>query len=258
MGPYEAFEKREEAMDLLEEYGGKMVIKTRRGGYDGYGNRVVSSLEEIDRALRDFTGSSVYAEAFIPFKCELAVMAIRTKDDDIKLYPVVQTIQENNICLEVLAPSPEATAINNKAREIALKVAGSFTGAGAFGIEMFVDENDQVLLNEIAPRVHNSGHYTIEACESSQFEEHIRAVTGLPLASTEMKVKAAVMLNILGKFNGEYSFDDNLEIPDNVRIHMYGKTPNKVGRKMGHITVVGDNIDDLRKQAQQIRSLIEV
>jgi 5-(carboxyamino)imidazole ribonucleotide synthase len=257
MGQYEAFTDRYEAADLLNEYDGKMVIKTRRGGYDGYGNRVVNSQEEIDKALKDFSGSPVYAEAFIPFKCELAVMAIRTKSGNVKLYPVVKTIQENNICLEVLAPSPETEDINEKAKSIALQVINSFEGAGAFGIEMFVTESGEVLLNEIAPRVHNSGHYTIEACESSQFEEHVRAVTGLPLSSSDMKVPFAVMLNILGKYNGEYYLED-LPLPENAHLHMYGKTPNKIGRKMGHITVAGDDIDTLRKQAQDIRNLIKI
>src|SRR5579884_1441912 len=163
MGEYAAIKDQKEAYSLLEKFGGKMVIKTRRGGYDGYGNRVVDSREGVNRALEDFKGKALYAEKFVPYQKELAVIAVRGQDGTIITYPVVETIQKNNICHEVLAPAAVKEDAEEKATAMARQVAGIFGGAGAFGIEMFLTRDGQVWLNEVAPRVHNSGHYTIEA-----------------------------------------------------------------------------------------------
>lgn len=259
MGLYAPIETARDAYKLLDKYDGKMLIKTRRGGYDGYGNRVVSSKEEVDQALADFAGQPVYAEAFVPFDKELAVMVVRSTAGDIVTYPVVETIQKNNICHEVLARAEIDATITQKALEMAKQVASQFEGAGAFGIEMFLADG-KVLLNEIAPRVHNSGHYTIEACETSQFENHVRAVTGMELGPTNMKVPAAVMVNILGDRNApaEPQGIAEAENDPNVKVHIYGKAQTKIGRKMGHLTTIGDTVEAARERAEKARKLISI
>jgi phosphoribosylaminoimidazole carboxylase PurK protein len=258
MGPFAPIDAAADAYGLLEAYGGKMLIKTRRGGYDGYGNRVVASRPEIDQALTDFVGQPVYAEAFVPFSKELAVIVVRGPNGEIVTYPVVETIQQNNICHEVLAPAEVSEDIEQAALSMATKVAEQFSGAGAFGVEMFLTPDGAVWLNEIAPRVHNSGHYTIEACITSQFENHVRAVTGLPLGPTDMKVPAAAMVNVLGTYNGEpQNIDKNSPSP-HTKVHLYGKTPNKLGRKMGHVTATGDSVAKARKLAESARKEIKL
>lgn len=260
MGPYKAIESPEDAYSSLEEYGGKMLIKTRRGGYDGYGNRLVISREDIDKALSDFKDKPVYAEAFVSFKKELAVIVVRGSSGEIVVYPVVETIQKNNICHEVLAPADVDETIKEQASEMAQNVASKFEGAGAFGIEMFLTQDNRILLNEIAPRVHNSGHYTIEGCVTSQFENHIRAVTGQLLGPADMKVPAAVMINILGERNGpvELRGVEEAEQEPHTKVHIYGKNPTKIGRKMGHITTTGDTLAEAREQAERARKLISI
>jgi phosphoribosylaminoimidazole carboxylase PurK protein len=260
MGEYHTIGSADEAYGLLEKYGGKMLVKTRRGGYDGYGNRLVASRKQVDQALKDFDGRQVYAEAVVPFAKELAVMVVRGRKGDVVTYPVVETIQKNNICHEVLAPAQIDEATKQKALDLAQQAAGSFEGDGAFGIEMFLTKDGKVWLNEVAPRVHNSGHYTIEACQTSQFENHIRAVTGLPLDPTDMKVTAAVMVNILGQYNGEPSdegLDKASQFP-HTYVHIYGKSPNKVGRKMGHITVTADSVEQAKQTAEAARKEIKL
>lgn len=254
------FTSQTEATALLRKFGGKMVIKTRRGGYDGNGNMVISSPAGIKRALTHFAGRPLYAEKFVPFKKELAVMIARGLDGSIIAYPVVETIQARNICLEVLAPAPISKALQRKALALALKIASYLEGAGVFGIEMFLTKTGKILINEIAPRVHNSGHYTIEASRTSQFEQHIRAITGLPLGSTELMVPAAVMVNILGEQIGPAQvggLDDALAIA-HTSVHIYGKAQTKIDRKMGHITATAATIELARKRARSARKKLTI
>ncbi len=260
MGPYGAIETADDGYQLLEKYGGKMLIKTRRGGYDGYGNRVVKSRQEVDEALTIFAGKPVYAEAFVKFRKELAVMAVRSTKREIVTYPVVETVQKDSICHEVLAPAEIDESIKQQARTMAEQVAIQFDTAGAFGIEMFLTKDNRIWLNEVAPRVHNSGHYTIEACQTSQFEEHIRAITGLPLQPSDMKVPAAVMINILGERDGPVELNglDEAEQEPHTNVHIYGKSPTKKGRKMGHITSTGQNLSEAKHRAEYARKLISI
>lgn len=244
----------------LKKFGGKMIIKTRHGAYDGRGNMVVSSEEDIATALKAFEGRALYAEAFVPFVKELAVMVARSTDNDVALYPIVETIQQRNICIEVLAPAPIKNAEYRDAEAIALKVAGLLQGAGTFGIELFLTVDGTVSVNEIAPRVHNSGHYTMEASRTSQFEQHIRAVAGLPLGDTAMVVPAAVMINILGERNGPThltGLKEVLAIP-HASIHLYGKSPTKIDRKMGHITVTAKTVEEARANARRAREQLSI
>lgn len=252
----------------LQEFGGRMLLKTRRGAYDGRGNMVISSEADIATAFKTFNGQALYAEKFVPFQKELAVMVARglqagngnESTDETAIYPVVETIHERNICIEVLAPAPVEAAIAAEARRVALAVANNLEGAGVFGIELFLTATGEIIVNEIAPRVHNSGHYTTEACRTSQFEQHIRAVTGLPLGPTDMIVPAAVMVNILGERNGPtqpIGIDKANENP-HTTVHLYGKSPTKVDRKMGHLTAVGNTLEQARKRAHNAKALISI
>lgn len=260
VAPFTDISDTASATAALKKFGGKMIIKTRHGAYDGRGNMVVSSEEDIAKALEAFEGRALYAEAFVPFVKELAVMVARSTENDVVLYPIVETIQQRNICIEVLAPAPIKNAEYRDAEAIALKVAGLLQGAGTFGIELFLTADGTVSVNEIAPRVHNSGHYTMEAARTSQFEQHIRAVAGLPLGDTAMVVPAAVMINILGERNGPTrlaGLKEVLVIP-HTSIHLYGKSPTKVDRKMGHITVTAKTVEEARANARRAREQLSI
>ena len=187
-------------------------------------------------------------------------MIARNQKGEIVPYPVVETVQKNNICHFVLAPAQISRLAKKRATQVAIKTMSLLKGAGVFGIEMFKTKDDQVQINEIAPRVHNSGHYTIEACITSQFEQHIRAVTGLPLGKTDMIVPASVMVNILGDRLGRANvsgMDKALAIP-NVSVHIYNKKDTKPERKMGHITVVDKNINSAYRKAKLARKYIKI
>lgn len=260
VAPFTDISDTASATAALKKFGGKMIIKTRHGAYDGRGNMVVSSEEDIAKALEAFEGRALYAEAFVPFTKELAVMVARSTENEVVLYPIVETIQQRNICIEVLAPAPIKNAEYRDAEAIALKVAGLLQGAGTFGIELFLTADGTVSVNEIAPRVHNSGHYTMEAARTSQFEQHIRAVAGLPLGDTAMVVPAAVMINILGERNGPTrlaGLKEVLAIP-HTSIHLYGKSPTKVDRKMGHITVTAKTVEEARTNARRAREQLSI
>lgn len=230
--------------------GKKFLLKSRKMGYDGYGNSTIKNKFEFDSALKRLTSrhSELYAEEFVKFRKELAIMIVRTKKE-IKSYPVVETIQKNHICHLVIAPAQIEKRISKRVEEIAIHSVEAVKGYGIFGVEFFLDENENILVNEMAPRPHNSGHYTIEACITSQFENHIRATLGLSLGSTEMVNPYAVMINLLGKRNevGILQNYDSVLLDEKIKLHIYGKKDSRTGRKMGHITVIGENLNSLIK-----------
>jgi 5-(carboxyamino)imidazole ribonucleotide synthase len=238
------------------EHGYPCLLKARRLGYDGYGNVTIHSGEDIPAAwakLGADTGRELLAEAFIPFERELAVMVLRGRDGENRLYPVVETVQQNHICHIVRAPAPVPGETARQAAEIARQAVQVFDGVGVFGVELFALADGTVLYNEIAPRPHNSGHYTIEACVTSQFENHIRAVLGWPLGSTVMTAPAAVMVNLLGQREGRADSDgirEALAVPG-AHLHIYGKREVRPGRKMGHITALGDTLEQAEATARQ-------
>ncbi len=237
-------------------FGYPFLLKARRNGYDGYGNVTIRSAADILPAWRKLgadTGRELLAEAFVAFERELAVMVLRGRDGEARTYPVVETVQQNHICHIVRAPAPIPAQIAEQAAEIACRAVEVFEGVGVFGVELFALADGTVLYNEIAPRPHNSGHYTIEGCVTSQFENHLRAVLGWPLGSTEMLAPAAVMVNLLGKREGKA--DPNgiraaLAVPG-AHIHVYGKRDVRTGRKMGHITALGDTLEQAEAVARQ-------
>ncbi len=247
-------------LSAAKKYNYPIILKARTDAYDGRGNALIRNSADILPALEKLKNRKLYVEKFIPFTKELSVIVARNLTGEIVTYPVVETIQQNNICHLVLAPAPIDIKIQKQARQLAYQVIDCLKGAGVFAIEMFLDKNNQVLVNEIAPRVHNSGHFSIEACYTSQFEQHIRAITGLPLGRTDMKVPAAVMINILGDRFGPSQLeglDLALAIPG-VSVHIYGKNETKPERKMGHITIVDQDLKSALKKAKLVRSYIKI
>lgn len=217
------------------------MLKSRKEAYDGRGNFPVRSKNDFKAAL-DALGKNrdLYAEKWANFRMELAVMVVKT-NNDVLSFPTVETIHENSICKLVYAPARGVSeAINRKAQELAKKAVACFWGKGVFGVEMFLLEDDTLLINEIAPRPHNSGHYTIEACPISQYEAHLRAILDLPLDQEDLQLREpAIMLNILGGETPDSHFQFAKEALKHRRtkIHLYGKGQARKGRKMGHITV---------------------
>ncbi len=247
-------------LQALSDFGGKMLLKKRHESYDGKGNAVVASEDELRTAMEKFGTAKLYAERFIEFSKELAVVIARDIKGKIKVYPAVETVHINNICHEVFEPAPINAAILQNAEALGLKTAKHLQGSGVFAIEMFFGKNDELLINEIAPRVHNSGHLTIEANKTSQFEQHIRAISGMELGNTDMKVPAAVMINILGERDGlaEPKGVESAEKLGNVYVHVYGKAESRRGRKMGHITVTADTLELAKEKAEKARSLVTI
>lgn len=251
---------RNDILSAANFFGYPFLLKARFDAYDGRGNALIQNEKDIDTGFGKLKGKELYVEKFVPFKKELAIMVARNTKGEIATYPVVETVHKNNICHTVSAPAPVDEIVKKRAKVVATKVMSSLKGAGVFGIEMFLTKNNQVLVNEIAPRVHNSGHYTIEACVTSQFEQHIRAITGLPLGKTDMIMPAAVMVNILGERVGAArteGLEKALKIP-HVAVHIYGKIETKLERKMGHITVIGKTINEAYEKATQARQFIVI
>lgn len=218
-----------------------VVLKTRRHGYDGQGTVVVQTVEEWEYARRDLRDRPLLWEEFVPFERELAAIAARSVSGEIAVYPIVETQQEQQVCRRVFAPVPLPPEVITQAAAIARTILEALNVVGVFGIELFLTREGKVLVNEIAPRVHNSGHFTMDACETSQFEQHLRAVCGLPLGSVALRSSAAVMVNLLGY---EHSTSDyatkrqQLAAVPNAHLHWYGKVESRPGRKLGHVTVL--------------------
>jgi 5-(carboxyamino)imidazole ribonucleotide synthase len=238
--------------NLGDEFGWPLMLKARRDGYDGRGNVVLHSPTEAEQACAHlgWPARKLYAEAFVDFERELACIVVRGLDGQVVQYPVVETIQDpaQHICCEVLAPASIAEGAALQAANVARGAVEAVDGLGAFGIEMFLLTDGQVVVNELAPRPHNSGHYTIDACWSSQFDNHVRSVLGLQLGDTGLRAPAAVMLNLLGTSGEPVDADAALSVPQTF-VHLYGKSENRRGRKMGHVTAVGTTLQEARERA---------
>lgn len=235
------------------------VWKAARFGYDGTGVKIVRTFKD----LAYLTNSECITEQLIPFKNELAVIVARNESGEIKTYPVVEMEfhPEANQVEYVICPARIDASIAKKAQEIALQVADSFDFVGLLAVEMFLTNADEILVNEVAPRTHNSGHYSIEASYTNQFEQHLRSILNLPLGNTESKV-AGIMVNLVGEegFAGDviYKNIENIIQIDGVTPHIYGKKQTKPFRKMGHVTIVDTDIDKARKTAQKVKETIRV
>lgn len=260
---FEKIDSEEDLHSFGEKRGFPFVLKARKYGYDGYGNATIFSKENISEAWNKFynpdTKRDLMAEEFVDFTNELAVLVARNTNGQTEVYPCVETVQYRHICHEVIAPAEISDELQNKARQIALKCVNSISGVGIFGVEMFLTTSGEILINEIAPRPHNSGHYSIEACYTSQFENCLRAVCGLPLGLSKMITPAAVMINLLGQRDG-------IGVPDRISevllhrkisLHLYNKKQSRIGRKMGHITALGNNQQEARTLAKSAADAVE-
>lgn len=230
------------------KFGWPVVLKTRRNGYDGKGNFTLRSPADIPAAWLALRGdtNALLVEAFWPFAKELAVIVTRGRDGSTAIYPVVETEQHNHVCHLVRAPAAIPPELAERAAAIALRAVTAVGAVGSFGVELFLSAAGELAVNELAPRVHNSGHYTIEACVCSQFENHVRAVLGWPLGSTRLIAPAAVMLNLLGTHLAPgrlLGLEQALAVPG-AHVHLYGKAMAGAGRKMGHVTALGQTIDE--------------
>ncbi|KAF7852148.1 hypothetical protein BT93_L0538 [Corymbia citriodora subsp. variegata] len=243
-------------------FGYPLMVKSKRLAYDGRGNAVAKTAEELSSAVAALGGfeRGLYVEKWAPFVKELAVIVARGRDNSVLCYPVVETIHKENICHIVKAPASIPWKIGKQATDIAHKAVCSLEGAGVFAVELFLTRDGQVLLNEVAPRPHNSGHHTIESCYTSQFEQHLRAVIGLPLGDPSMKTPAAIMYNILGEEEGEQGFRLANRLMGralNIKgaaIHWYDKPEMRKQRKMGHITIVGSSLGTVEAQLNALLS----
>jgi 5-(carboxyamino)imidazole ribonucleotide synthase len=235
------------------------VWKCTEFGYDGNGVKVIRHSSDLD----SLPNVECIAEAMVPFKNELAVIVARNVSGEIKTYPVVEMEfhPEANQVEYVICPARIKESVAQKAREIALEVSRKFNHVGLLAVEMFQTENDEILVNEVAPRPHNSGHYSIEASYTSQFENHLRAILDLPLGNTASKV-AGIMVNLVGAegFSGEVVYENIEQILkiDGVTPHIYGKKQTRPFRKMGHVTIVNENMDEARKIAEEVKNTIRV
>jgi 5-(carboxyamino)imidazole ribonucleotide synthase len=235
------------------------VWKCTEFGYDGNGVKVIRQISDLD----NLANVECIAEEMVPFKNELAVIVCRNPSGDIKTYPVVEMEfhSEANQVEYVICPARIDDTVAEKARAIALNVSEKFNHVGLLAVEMFQTEDDEILINEVAPRPHNSGHYSIEASYTSQFENHLRAILNLPLGNTDSKV-AGIMVNLVGEkgFSGNVIYENIEKILgwDGVTPHIYGKKQTRPFRKMGHVTIVNEDIAEARKIAEDVKNTIRV
>ncbi|MEK0318561.1 MAG: 5-(carboxyamino)imidazole ribonucleotide synthase [Nitrosopumilus sp.] len=255
--PVTEFIEIESLSDLqnkIKNFGFPALLKARRDAYDGRGNCKINSKDDIDQAFEFIGNRKMFLEKFVDFKMEVSVIAARNTRGEIATYPVVENIHEENILRMTIAPARVSFIISEKAKQIATKTMEVLKGAGVFGIEMFVTKNDDILINEIAPRVHNSGHHTLESSKTSQFEQHLRAILGLELGDTTI-LHPAIMYNILGPkgFQGKYKpvkIDE-----ENVFLKMYGKEESKPKRKLGHFNVISTESETIEQLLERINNL---
>jgi len=247
-------ENKEELNKMIDKMGLPLLLKTRRDAYDGRGNYKINSKSDMDDALDLFADKSLMVEKFIKFTKEVSVIAARNTKGEIATYPVVENIHENNILRTTIAPGRVSENVKKQAEEIGKKTMEVVHGAGVFGIEMFVTENEEILINEIAPRVHNSGHHTLQSCITSQFEQHLRAILGMELGDSSIKFPT-IMYNILGPktFQGEYNV--LIKKQDNVHLKMYGKLESKPQRKIGHVNIVDRDNSGIGRLLNQVEDL---
>jgi 5-(carboxyamino)imidazole ribonucleotide synthase len=238
-----------------------IVIKSRRLGYDGQGTFIVRDRNDLEAISKRFGAGFLMLEEFIPFERELAVMAARNALGEVVVYPVVETYQKDRVCHWTIAPAAIAPEIQAKIETMANHLLEQLQAIGIFGIELFLTNDGRVLVNEIAPRTHNSGHYTLDACEVSQFEMQLRAIADLPLGSPAMKYPGAVMVNLLGY---ETSQSDYIEKRDRIAalphayLHWYSKNESRPGRKLGHVTVLLKPADITFSPSEIQQKLLEI
>ena len=243
-----------EVDSFLHEYGGRVVAKVARGGYDGKGVRVITSSADITQWLTALApGESLLLEELVSFRRELAQLVARRPSGELALWPVVETVQQDGVCSEVIAPAPHSAGrIADVAAQIAADIAEGLNVTGVMAVELFETTDDRILVNELAMRPHNSGHWSIDGSTTSQFEQHLRAVLDLPLGATGLTEPFSVMVNILGgpQTGGLPSrYAQAMKLHPTAKFHSYGKE-GRPGRKVGHVTASGDDLADVAYQAR--------
>ncbi|MBD7938831.1 5-(carboxyamino)imidazole ribonucleotide synthase [Cytobacillus sp. Sa5YUA1] len=248
VAPYAEIHATEDIYANIEALGFPAVLKTARGGYDGKGQYVIHNEAEIEKAKELLNHGACVLEKFIPFQKEISVIVFRNPNGETAFLPVGENVHQDNILHQTIVPARISELAAQTALEEARKIADDFELVGTLAVEMFLGENDEIYINELAPRPHNSGHYSIEACETSQFEQHIRAVCNWPLASTEL-LKPAVMVNILGEH--VESLIQAIPTVTDWKVHLYGKAEAKFKRKMGHVTLLRDNVEEALREVEE-------
>ncbi|MEI2631634.1 MULTISPECIES: 5-(carboxyamino)imidazole ribonucleotide synthase [Bacillus] len=233
VAPYSIVKTKDELKQAVQELGLPAVLKTCRGGYDGKGQFVIKEEAQIEQAAALLEHGTCILESWVSFEMELSVIVIRSVNGEISTFPAAENIHHNNILFQSIVPARVEEGIQKKAAELAVKLAEELNLVGPLAVEMFLTEDGELLVNELAPRPHNSGHYTLDLCETSQFEQHIRAICGLPLGKTDL-LKPGMMVNLLG--DEVKLVEEEPELLKEAKLYIYGKHEIKKGRKMGHIT----------------------
>lgn len=248
---------------FIQQHGFPVMLKSSKGGYDGYGNCLAKNFEEAKRGYEQLGGTKgreIIVEQGIDFEREVAVTVARNTKGEMVVYPVCDTIQENHMCNLVAAPSTISEELAKRIQYYAQTAMSGIDAVGVFSFEFFITKDARVLLNESAPRPHNSAHYTMDACECGQFENHIRAIVGEKLGNPSLKFLQSMMLNILGTQNGKACFegDEDYRGNSNIFFHIYGKTDSRIGRKMGHVNLVGSDRNELLNIAKDLEEKIRI
>lgn len=237
-----------------------LVLKARRHGYDGQGTFMIKNNDSLRSTWQKLNYAPVLLEEFIAFERELAVVAARSINGEVVVYPVVETQQQEQVCRRVVVPAQVSLEVREEIKAIAHTLLNNLQVIGVFGIELFLTKTGKVLVNEVSPRTHNSGHYTLDACATSQFEQQLRAVTGLPLGSPQLNCAGAVMVNLLGYESSQSDYLDKRQQLANkpgTFVHWYGKIQSRPGRKLGHVTVLLDSqqVSEANSKAQEIEAI---
>ncbi|MBT2572563.1 5-(carboxyamino)imidazole ribonucleotide synthase [Bacillus sp. ISL-51] len=241
VAPYRIVNSATELKQAIQSLGLPAVLKTCRGGYDGKGQFVIKEEEQADEASALLENGTCILESWVPFRMELSVIVTRSVHGEISTFPAAENIHHNNILFQSIVPARVDEAVQKRAEALAVQLAETLGLVGPLAVEMFVTEEGDLLINELAPRPHNSGHYTLDLCETSQFEQHIRAVCGLPLGKTEL-LKPGMMVNLLG--DEVKLVEEKTELLKEAKLYLYGKHDIKKGRKMGHITFLREPDDE--------------
>jgi 5-(carboxyamino)imidazole ribonucleotide synthase len=256
------FREYQSKLAITDQFNFPIVLKVRRHGYDGQGTVIVKTKDELESSCKGFKDVALLVEEFIPFEWELAVIAARSVSGEIIIYPVVETYQKEQVCHWVIAPANLLPQQVEEIREIATKLLIKLDYVGVLGLELFLTASGETLVNEIAPRTHNSGHYTLDACPTSQFAMQLQAITGQPLGEARLKSSGVVMVNLLGYEYAQADYQhkrEQIAALENAHLHWYGKTESRPGRKLGHVTVLFElgHQESCREKGEAIAKKIE-
>jgi 5-(carboxyamino)imidazole ribonucleotide synthase len=250
VAPYMPVSNAEMLQEALQHLGYPSVLKTCQGGYDGKGQVVIRKESDIEKAASLLEKETdCVLEAWVEFEKEISVILTRSVSGEVKSFPIAENIHRDNILHKTIAPARITTETAEQAKLLAGSIATELELVGTLAVEMFVAKDGSLYVNELAPRPHNSGHYTIEACETSQFDQHVRAVCNWPLGNTDL-IKPAVMINLLGEHH-ETVLREIGKLGE-AKLHLYGKKEAKAKRKMGHITVLGDTVEEALEKAEKV------